>query len=131
MSCLVPAAIVPSLQTEDIRYPPSETGYFALSDGLGLQAFVLLASRDPLPPFEAWHGRDGLKWRSAEAGRSFAGVWRDDGRWFDAVSSGPRGEREKQSVVPAPFEELCKSLRNVPGIGAIEAIAFTVVKPRE
>src|SRR5262249_22766410 len=37
-------------QTDRLDYPQG-TVYFPLTDGVGLQAFVLLVSRQPLPPF--------------------------------------------------------------------------------
>jgi serine/threonine protein kinase len=116
-------------RSREIGYPPSPSGYFGLTDGLGLQVFVLLASREPLPPFVRWDGLAGLPWKPAEGHEASAGVWRFDGRWIETVSSGPRGEREKQFDSPRPFKELCESLRSAPGIDAIEAVAFSVVKP--
>src|SRR5262249_6975019 len=39
---------------QDLTYPNTEDSYFGLNDGLGVQAFVLLVSRNPLPTFDLW-----------------------------------------------------------------------------
>ena len=75
------------------------------TDGPGLQAFVAVASRQPLPAFAQWKGSEGLKrlWKSATAD----GVWRFDGHlppvligqaWQVADSIPARPNRSKKSA---------------------------------
>ena len=62
--------------------------YFTLNDGVGLQAFVLVASQKPLPPYGEWKARVGpLPWRSTSDG----GIWRYDGQWFEPLGRDVRG----------------------------------------
>ncbi len=106
---------------------PLDSKYFPLTDGLGLQAFLLVASRKPLPAYAEWKGRGGLRWESVRADDS--SVWRFDGRTFELQSGGRRGAPRERSGPPRPFEELCKSVARLPDVDAVQAIAFSVVKP--
>jgi serine/threonine protein kinase len=114
-------------QTDQITCPLGNK-YFPLNDGTGLQAFVLLASRRPLPPFDQWDGRAGLPWKSVQA--KDAGVWEFDGGTFEPRDSGRRGQPREGPGAPRPFEEVCKYVAKLPGIHAVRAIAFPVVKPK-
>ena len=49
----------PPSRSAKLSFGPSVN--FGLTDGAGLQAFVVVASRKPLPPFAQWNGRDGLR----------------------------------------------------------------------
>ena len=40
-----------------VHYPEEEVSGFGLSDGIGLQAFVVVASRDALPAYSQWRAR--------------------------------------------------------------------------
>jgi serine/threonine protein kinase len=108
-----------------------ESSYFPFNDGPGLQVFVVLASRRPLPPFARWSGRNWLSehWRCTAAD-DVPGVWKHDGRSATLASSVPRGPMRKRPGPPEPFDEVCKYLATLPDIDAIEAIAFAV-KPKE
>jgi serine/threonine protein kinase len=106
---------------KELLYPEGDV-YFRLNDGVGLQAFVLLASRRPLPAYADWKATVGaLPWTKADGG----GVWRYDGRSFHPLESGRRGQEEKLPV-PAAFAELCRFLREHSGGDTIEAVAFPV-----
>jgi serine/threonine protein kinase len=129
--CFPPTKTESPRPSKDIGYPASASGYFGLTDGLGLQVFALLASRQPLPPFARWHGHAGMPWKSVPPDGLSEGVWRYDGRWIEPMSSLPRSEREKLSDSPRPFREVCEYLKNIPGIDAVEAIAFDVTLPKE
>jgi serine/threonine protein kinase len=115
-------------RNDGFDYPRQPTLYFPLNDGVGLQAFVLLVSNEPLPSYEQWKAVAGAApWRG---GVRSDGFWRFDGRDF---LGGPRGaevERQPLRRLPQVFEDLCHFLKNRPGVDAIEAVAFPV-KPKE
>jgi hypothetical protein len=92
-------------RSDRIDYPLGKL-YFPLNDGTGLQAFVLLASRVPLPPFVLWQWRDELPWETVKADR--------------------RGEPREHSGEPRAFEEVCEYVAKLPGVDAVNAIAFPV-----
>ncbi len=101
---------------------------YPLTDGSGLHAFVVVASRNPLPPFKEWQGRAGLRlhWKHVAADE-VRGVWEySDGR-VRRPRSASRGDLEKlPQLGPAPFREVCDYLAKRPEFVAIRAIAFAV-----
>jgi hypothetical protein len=111
---------------------PDQKDYFTLTEGPGVQAFLAVVSRRPLPSYRDW-GLDpaALHWTHAEA----AGVWRYDGEQFAAdlpAGPGPRaglgGTRgTKTRRVPEPFVQACQALRDRPGVDAVGAVAFPVI----
>jgi predicted Ser/Thr protein kinase len=106
----------------EVRFPPDPRLVFGLTDGVGLQAFVLVAARDPLPPYRDWRARAGeLPWRTADAGRP----WQFDGREFVPLK-GQRGTIRPMMGLPAPFEAVCRTLQARPEFAAIQAVAFPV-----
>jgi serine/threonine protein kinase len=127
--CLPPNDSEPPGQAAEIRF--EESTYFPLTDGPGLQAFVVLASPRPLPAYAQWSGSGWLKrrWQHVAAD-DVDGVWRHDGRVPTLVSSVPRGPLRKRPGPPAPFDEACKYLAMLPEVETIQAIAFPV-RPKE
>jgi serine/threonine protein kinase len=115
----------PSKKTE-IGFPNGVTKYFGLTDGPGLQAFLVLASLKPLPPYSKWSPRNSWHWKHVDA----EGVWSFDGRWIQRIGSKNRGVITTDSDSPKPFQEVCESLPNLDGIEVMQAIAFPV-KPKE
>jgi serine/threonine protein kinase len=116
-------AIAPSLTTT-IDYPSDPTSGFGLTDGIGTQAFALIASTQPLPSFAKWsQSLGGLPWKPAETEI----VWRYDGRSFE--SDNQRGEVRPLADLPPPLDATCRTLRAGPGVEAIQALAFPV-KPQ-
>jgi serine/threonine protein kinase len=116
----------PPLQSAVIDYPADATELFPLTDGIGVQAFVLLASRRPLPSYAAWQDRVGkTPWKSIPG----QGVWRFDGAHYELLGR-ERSEPRKLIDRPQAFEDLCRFLKDRPGIDAIEVLAFPV-KPKE
>ncbi len=133
-------SVQPSLPESDDQAPPRAAGlvlypdtaeYFNLTEGPGVQAFVVIASRRPLPAYRDW-GLDpaALHWVHAEA----AGVWRYDGAQFaldrpapgTGIGSGEtRGTKTRR--VPEPFVQACQALRDRPGVDAVAAVAFAVM----
>jgi hypothetical protein len=107
--------------------PPGNL-YFPLNDGRGLQAFVVLASRTPLPRFAQWEGRHALRWETVLA--NGAGVWSFDGSVIEPLADGRRGPPRSHDGPPRPFQELCDRVKQLKGIDAARAIAFPVAERR-
>jgi hypothetical protein len=107
--------------------------YFPLTEGPGLQAFVVVASSRPLPPYEEWEGRDRIQrgWRR-DAAVGVVGAWEyEDGKVKPAsnILRGPLETRPEPEPL-APFREVCDELAALPGIEASRAIAFPV-RPKD
>jgi hypothetical protein len=84
--------------TDEIVYPsPGSGDLYGLTDGAGLQAFVLLASRRPLPAFAQWPARTGLIWKATTAEE----IWKFDGQDFTSLRYLRRGT-ERRPVEDAP-----------------------------
>ena len=78
----------PPSRRSEVVYPPAETDdLYGLTDGVGLQTFVLIASRQPLPAFANWPKRDTLPWRRSAS----ESVWRFDGRDLTYLRDPTRG----------------------------------------
>jgi predicted Ser/Thr protein kinase len=105
-----------------LSFPHDPRAGFGLTDGVGLQAFVLVASRRQLPPYSKW--RQTLKefpWKPARA----AGVWHYDGDSFRTDVQ--RGEVRPLADLPLPLEAACRALKSRPGVDAIRSVAFPVI----
>jgi serine/threonine protein kinase len=113
-------------RVDEFAYPPGNL-YFPLNDGTGLQAFVLLASRMPLPPFAQWEGRRTLHWEAVRTGTDGVGLWSFNGSAIEPLADGQRGQPRGHDAVPRPFKELCDWVRQLAGIEAARTIAFPVV----
>jgi hypothetical protein len=110
--------------TDTIDYPSDPGSGFALTDGVGTQVFVLVASGKPLPPYAEWSRKLGdLPWKPVSAEE----VWRYDGRSFDRDTE--RGGVRPLADLPPPLEAACRALQAGPGIETIRALAFPV-QPR-
>src|SRR5262249_25971592 len=90
----------------------------------GLQAFAVVASRQPLPSYETWGRGAELRrlWKPVQAQVG----WRFDGRRFDPILQVQRGELKKRPGPPGPFREVCEYLATLPEVEAIQAISFPV-----
>jgi serine/threonine protein kinase len=111
---------------------PNHSDYFTLTEGPGVQAFVVVARRGPTPPYRASGLKAALEqlWTHVEAPR----VWRYDGEQFTPeLPPGPesrvglggtRGEKTRR--VPEPFVRACQYLRDRHGVEAVAAVAFPV-----
>ncbi len=123
----------PPPPTDRLVLYPNWVDYFTLTEGPGVQAFVAVASRQPLPAYSDWRpGPAALNWGHTEA----AGVWRYDGQQFTpdlpsgsgattGQGDGMRGTKTRR--VPEPFEAACRFLRDRTGVDAVEAVAFRVL----
>jgi hypothetical protein len=104
-----------------IDYPSDPTKGFGLTDGVGTQAFVLIASRKPLPCYAKWSlAPGGLPWRPVETDI----VWQYDGRNFESEKE--RGDERPLADLPPPLEETCRALQSRPEVEAIRVLAFPV-----
>ncbi len=112
-------------KTTSLDFPPDPGRGFGLTDGVGTQVFVLVASARPLPAYAVWSKVVGaLPWKTAET----EAVWRYDGRNFE--SDRERGEVRPLAALPPALEATCRALQSAPGVEAIRAVGFPV-KPRK
>jgi tRNA A-37 threonylcarbamoyl transferase component Bud32 len=117
--------IPPPRSVEVITFEDATRG-FALTDGTGLQAFVLVISSRPLPPYAEWSQSLGdLPWKPARP----AAVWRYDG--VDFASDLRRGGPRPLADLPEPFAASCRALQAVPGVTGIRAVCFPVLPQEE
>jgi hypothetical protein len=120
---------VPPPKSAEIDDPVHE-GYFPLIDAAGLQAFVLVASNEPLPPYERWRaGLGEVPWQPTQAD----GVWRSDGRGLELAMAdrpGLRGGPTEPLEPPLPLSQLPRFLATRPGVAAVRALAFPVKPDR-
>jgi serine/threonine protein kinase len=104
-----------------IDYPSDPGKGFGLTDGVGTQAFVLIASTKRLPSYADWSRSLGdLPWERAETET----VWRYDGRNFEREMK--RGDVRPLADLPPPLEAACRAFQNHTGVEAIRALAFPV-----
>jgi serine/threonine protein kinase len=109
-----------------IDFPPDSGTGFGLTDGVGTQVFVLVASANPFPPYAEWSKALGpLPWKPAATEI----VWRYDGGNFE--SDRERGDVRPLADLPAPLDATCRALRSAPGVEAIRAVAFPVKVRKE
>jgi tRNA A-37 threonylcarbamoyl transferase component Bud32 len=117
--------IPPPRSADVITFEDSAQG-FALKDGTGLQAFVLLISSRPFLPYAKWSPSFGnLPWKPTPS----AAVWRYDGVEF--ASDLRRGGPRPLADLPEPFAASCRALQAVPGVTGIRAVCFPVVPQGE
>jgi hypothetical protein len=114
------------------RYPPAEQTWavYRLDNGPGLQAFALVASRAPLPPYREWRQAHGPPpWRGGLSGQPGV-VWWHDGQWLTPLTADdPSGRRGKAATIRGGGDvvaELAEWLGAVPGIEAVAVKAFPV-----
>ncbi|MEJ7637333.1 MAG: hypothetical protein WKF75_04905 [Singulisphaera sp.] len=100
--------------------------YFPLTDGTGLQAFVVVASEQPLPTYEVWKAQfpDGLTWARVPRG----GVWA-----YDNTAAPPTGSAAPpvtREPPPRALASLCERLRRHPGVTLVHALPSPSVPVR-
>ena len=109
-------------RVEKFDFPTAGTHYFGLTDGAGLQAFVLIASEQPLPPYRQWKSQlDGLPWRGIS---DAAGAWSYEAGGLVPLGHETRGEIRKHG--PVVLQEACDFLKGLPGVTTVNATAFPV-----
>jgi serine/threonine protein kinase len=115
--------IVPQA-TAGIDYPADPNSGFALTDGVGTQVFVVVASSKPLPSYAEWSKSLGaLPSKPAPIDT----VWEFDGRRFERHTV--RGDSRPLADLPPPLDAACRALQAAPGVEAIRAVAFPI-KPQ-
>jgi hypothetical protein len=104
-----------------IDYPSDPANGFGLTDGVGLQAVVLIASTKPLPAYAEWsQAQEKLPWKPTETDL----VWRYDGRNFESEKE--RGDVRPLADLPLPLEATCRAFQSRPRVEAIRVLAFPV-----
>ena len=126
--CYPADADTPPEKTASLEFPERTITFFGLTDGIGLQGFVLLASRQPLPAFAQWRRsvREAT-WTATAA----EGVWKYNGTDINRLFNERGTIRERGAIrerVPRPFADVCKAFSDAPQIEAVQAIAFPVVQ---
>jgi hypothetical protein len=107
-----------------IAYPEDPKLYFALTDGVGLQAFVLVVSRRPLPPYATWRGETGAApWQK---GIPAACIYCYDGTDYQPLVRRVRGGERERGGPPKPLIELGTFFKKCPQVDALEVFAFPV-----
>jgi serine/threonine protein kinase len=121
----------PSL-TERFHYPSNRSLRFGLTDGIGLMAFAVVASDQPLPSFREWSGQNRTLWHHSEG--ELGVVWRDDGDLLDTLTTAGAVKRDRGEVQEALGESgaltgLSDSLKRGKPEIAVASIGFVVLKP--
>jgi hypothetical protein len=119
-------------RAEVVSYHPTRPGRgFKLDENPrgGTQAFVVVASREPLPPFQEWSkGWKERPWRALPPRRA---VWLSDGEWTETRSAGVPAVRSLDAPLPDEpvLRPLCRGLRRA-GADVVLGVAFGV-QPKE
>jgi tRNA A-37 threonylcarbamoyl transferase component Bud32 len=91
----------PPARLAELTYPAMALTYYGLTDGPGLQAFVVVASRQSLPAYHRWQKTLGLApWRRLPAEQAW-GVWRSDGRRTELLAGPERGTEHTAGLLLA------------------------------
>lgn len=122
--CYPEKETLPPQQSEKLDYPSSVADGFPFNDGTGMQAFVLLVSRRPLPSYAEWKTRIGpAPWQRAE----IDGIWRFDGQELEQQRPPVRGlAQQMPGGGPKPLADLCDYFKDRSGMNAIQVVAFPV-----
>lgn len=117
----------PPHQLTFLEYPVFPQA-FNLNDEVkgGLQAFTLVASRQPLPSYAAWSGaQPPLPWKRLPAPAGV--IWRGDGTRLDPVleKADLRGTVTELAGI-GPLVEVTRRLRSAQGIDDLAVVAFPV-----
>jgi hypothetical protein len=109
-----------------LEFPDNLKGYYWLVDGLGLHAYLLVASDRPLPDYETWKSQvpGGFAWTAL----ANEGFWTYDcGPAAGSHETGTQqGETPHHDDAPAPLAVLCDRISRQPGIVLVHAVAFPV-----
>jgi hypothetical protein len=104
-----------------VRFP--RDGSLFKVDSPGLQAFVLVASSKPLPPYKEWRAKAGeIPWTGTRDGGTWR--WQFDGREFTRLPQ----ERGSIEGAPKPLRDLCNWFKNRPEFEVVEVVAFPVIE---
>jgi hypothetical protein len=130
--CGPAGATSPGAPRRERVFPEDPKDYFGLTDGVGLQAFVVVASDRPLPAYESWKAQvpGGLAWARLDR----EGFWS-----YDSAASSEaarfrgrlRGDILRRESAPEGLVNLCDRLRQSPGVTLVRAVAFPVKLGKE
>ena len=125
--CVPVGGIVPNSPRRELDFPEDPADYFGLTDGVGLQAFVVVASDRSLPAYESWKTQvpGGLAWSPVDR----EGFWTyDSAAPSDAARfrGKLRGDILRRESAPEILISLCDRLRRSPGVTLVRAVAFPV-----
>ncbi len=114
-------------QRGKLVFPEHPADYFGLTDGVGLQAFVVVASDRRLPTYESWKTQvpGGLAWTRVDR----EGLWTYDSAELSEakrVRGKLRGDILRRESAPEVLIDLCDRLRRSPGVTLVRAVAFPV-----
>ncbi len=101
-----------------------------LDQGVGLQAFALVASPEALPDFRTWQSQQGPPpWRASNPDDPGV-VWRDNGHLIETLSSSgknqTRGKGAASRGARGAVNELSEWLKSRPGVTVVYLKAFGV-----
>jgi hypothetical protein len=119
---------MPPEKQRELTYPTAPGLAFTLNDEPrgGLQAFVLVAARQPLPAYTEWRPRlPALPWERVPAA---AVVWQGDDQGIDPVLPGGGNRRGTVEEIKglAPLAATVRRLRSAPGVETVWVVAFAV-----
>jgi serine/threonine protein kinase len=121
----------PRRKKQPLYPPPSKSDErIRLSEGAGLHAFALVASRKRLPSYREWKRRIGPMPWAARLPYEPGVVWCDDGQGLQPLlADDPAGTRGKGVKARGPgglVAKLASWLRGLPGIEVVTLEAFPV-----
>ncbi len=106
-----------------LEFPADPLSGFGLTDGVGVQAFVLVASGQPMPPPEKLRSKiEKLPWRRIQSDI----VWQYDGEKWTLDPDVHRGTIRTLADLPTALDQSCRALKAELKTATIEALAFPV-----
>jgi hypothetical protein len=130
--CAPVGGIVPNSPRSELDFLGDQEKYFDLTDGVGLQAFVVVASNLSLPAYELWKTQvpGGLDWSPVD----LEGFWTYDSAAPSEAArlhGKLRGDIVRRELAPEILINLCDRLRQSPGVTLVRAVAFPVKSDQE
>jgi hypothetical protein len=130
--CLAAGGVAPGAASRDLDFPEYPGDFFGMTDGVGLQAFVVVAFDGPLPAYEAWKAQvpGGLAWSPTDRGGY--GTYNSSARSGTTRFPGTlRGDILRRDSAPEPLVSVCERIRRSPGVTSVHAVAFPVKPDQE
>ena len=122
----------PPQKTRSPSYPPESRPdlVYRLAEGTGLQAFALVVSRAPLPPYREWKARRGSPpWQKGLSAAPGVVWWYDGRRLSSLTGADLKSQRGQGATVRGggtALAELASWLKADPGVDAVAIKAFPV-----
>ena len=121
----------PAPRSDRIRYPqPDKLGHvrYGLTDGVGLWAFAITASDDPLPAFATWAEKEPSFWGKSPGTRGAALYC--DGEWIETASVAGKLRSKDDPALDAsnPFTKALRELKRKSTTTLTAGWAFVVEK---